>query len=60
MVLHKIVPPDVWQVVWWRTRQVPEGVMVAGTWVVQQGRQWMEQKHFEDRFDRAWVTESEG
>lgn len=38
----------------------PGRVMMARTWVVQQGRQWMEQKHFEDPFDRAWVTESEG
>lgn len=34
--------------------------MVTKVWVVQWGRQWLEQKHFEDHFDQTWVAESEG
>ena len=56
---HEVAVPEVWQVVWWRTGAVPGGVLVARGWVLQQERQWMRQKHFEDQFVRAWVTESE-
>lgn len=58
--LCKVALPDTWQIVWWRTREVREGVMVTKVWVVQWGRQWLEQKHFEDHFDQTWVAESEG